>query len=99
MATTAWRLRIQVLVARSGQIKPFFRRIKLCCEALVSFTEKSSAPLTATIGHVKDFYFNDQQWAIRYVVAVTASWLSGRLVLIFSPRFPETCLKRPTASP
>jgi len=34
------------------------------------------------IGHVKDFYFNDQQWAIRYVVAVTASWLSGRLVLI-----------------
>src|SRR5438445_11371346 len=34
------------------------------------------------IGHLKDFYFNDQQWAIRYVVAVTASWLSGRLVLI-----------------
>jgi hypothetical protein len=34
------------------------------------------------IGHVKDFYFNDQQWAIRYVVADTGSWLSGRLVLI-----------------
>jgi uncharacterized protein YrrD len=37
------------------------------------------------IGHVKDFYFNDQQWAIRYVVSDTGSWLSGRLVLI-SPR-------------
>jgi uncharacterized protein YrrD len=34
------------------------------------------------IGHVKDFYFNDQQWAIHYVVADTGSWLSGRLVLI-----------------
>ena len=34
------------------------------------------------IGHVRDFYFNDQQWTIRYVVADTGSWLSGRLVLI-----------------
>jgi len=34
------------------------------------------------IGHVKDFYFNDQQWVIRNVVADTGSWLSGRLVLI-----------------
>ena len=34
------------------------------------------------IGHVEDFYFNDQQWAIRYVVADTGSWQSGRLVLI-----------------
>ena len=34
------------------------------------------------IGHVKDFYFNDQKWAIRYVVVDTGSWLSGRLVLI-----------------
>ena len=39
------------------------------------------------IGHVKDFYFNDQQWAIRYVVADTGSWLSGRLVLIPSRAF------------
>jgi uncharacterized protein YrrD len=37
------------------------------------------------IGHVKDFYFKDQRWAIRYVVADTGSWLSDRLVLI-SPR-------------
>ena len=34
------------------------------------------------IGHVKDFYFDDQTWVIRYVVADTGSWLSGRLVLI-----------------
>jgi hypothetical protein len=34
------------------------------------------------IGHVKDFYFDDQTWAVRYVVADTGSWLSGRQVLI-----------------
>ncbi len=34
------------------------------------------------IGHVKDFYFDDQNWTVRYLVADTGSWLPGRLVLI-----------------
>jgi sporulation protein YlmC with PRC-barrel domain len=34
------------------------------------------------IGHVKDFYFNDKSWAVRYLVADTGSWLSGRQVLL-----------------
>lgn len=34
------------------------------------------------IGHVADFYFDDETWAIRYLVANTGSWLTGRLVLI-----------------
>lgn len=34
------------------------------------------------IGHIKDFYFDDRSWAVRYVVADTGSWLSGRLVLL-----------------
>ena len=34
------------------------------------------------IGHVKDFYFDDKSWAVRYLVADTGSWLSGRLVLL-----------------
>ncbi len=34
------------------------------------------------IGHVKDFYFNDHTWAVRYVVADTGNWLPGRQVLI-----------------
>lgn len=34
------------------------------------------------IGHVKDFYFDDQNWAVRYLVADTGSWLPGRKVLI-----------------
>lgn len=36
----------------------------------------------AEIGRVKDFYFDDQNWVIRYVIADTTSWLPGRLVLI-----------------
>ena len=38
--------------------------------------------LEGEIGHVKDFYFDDQSWAVRYVVADTGSWLSGRKVLL-----------------
>jgi sporulation protein YlmC with PRC-barrel domain len=34
------------------------------------------------IGHVKDFYFDDQSWAVRYLVADTGSWLPGRQVLL-----------------
>lgn len=35
-----------------------------------------------TIGHVKDFYFDDEVWVIRYLVVDTGSWLSSRKVLI-----------------
>jgi hypothetical protein len=38
--------------------------------------------LDGEIGHVKDFYFDDQNWAVRYVVADTGSWLLGRQVLL-----------------
>ena len=41
------------------------------------------------IGHVKDFYFDDRNWAVRYVVADTGSWLPGRQVLISPHAFPE----------
>ena len=34
------------------------------------------------IGHVKDFYFDDEAWVIRYFVVATGSWLSSREVLI-----------------
>jgi hypothetical protein len=34
------------------------------------------------IGHVKDFYFDDKTWVIRYLVVDTGAWLSSRKVLI-----------------
>jgi hypothetical protein len=43
---------------------------------------KKLAALDGDIGHVKDFYFDDAAWAIRYVVVDTGSWLTGRLVLL-----------------
>lgn len=34
------------------------------------------------IGEVDDLYFDDEDWAIRYLVVDTGHWLSGRKVLI-----------------
>jgi hypothetical protein len=33
-------------------------------------------------GTVKDFYFDDDSWVVRYLVVDTSSWLGGRKVLI-----------------
>jgi len=38
--------------------------------------------LDGVIGSVSEFYFDDQHWTIRYLVADTGGWLNGRLVLI-----------------
>lgn len=35
-----------------------------------------------SIGHVKDFYFDDKTWAVRYLVAGTDNWLTDRKVLL-----------------
>lgn len=40
-------------------------------------------------GHVKDVYFDDQSWEIRYLVADTGSWLSGRQVLLSTHAFEK----------
>ncbi|MGV0028997.1 PRC-barrel domain-containing protein [Phormidesmis priestleyi] len=34
------------------------------------------------IGTIKEFYFDDYYWTIRYLVADTGNWLTGRQVLI-----------------
>ena len=34
------------------------------------------------IGHVKDFYFEDDAWVVRYFVVDTGTWLASRKVLI-----------------
>jgi hypothetical protein len=34
------------------------------------------------IGKVREFYFDDKSWAIRYLIANTGDWLGGRCVLI-----------------
>jgi hypothetical protein len=50
---------------------------------------KKLAALDGDIGHVKDFYFDDDAWAIRYVVVDTGTWLTGRLVLLSPHAFEK----------
>ena len=38
--------------------------------------------LDGEIGKVKEFYFDDRHWTIRYLIADTGNWLTGRQVLI-----------------
>lgn len=38
--------------------------------------------LDGEVGTVKEFYFDDKHWTIRYLVADTGNWLTGRQVLI-----------------
>ncbi len=47
-------------------------------KTLKGYTLKS---LVGEIGKVREFYFDDQHWAIRYLVADTGNWLTGRQVL------------------
>ena len=42
------------------------------------------AATDGNIGHVKDFYFDDKSWTVRYLIVDTGSWLPGRQVL-FAP--------------
>lgn len=59
---------------------PMLRSVKKICGTKLSARD-------GAIGNVQDFYFDDQSWAIRYVVAHTGSWLPGRLVLIAPQAF------------
>ena len=38
--------------------------------------------LDGEIGRVKEFYFDDKHWTIRYLVALSGTWLAGMEVLI-----------------
>ena len=52
---------------------------------LYSIQERYGEKLRATdgeIGHVRDFYFDDKSWTVRYLVADTGRWLTDRQVLI-----------------
>ena len=46
---------------------------------LKGFTLRAS---DGDIGSVEEFYFDDERWTIRYLVADTGKWLPGREVLI-----------------
>ena len=57
-------------------------------------SEYTIAAIDTDIGRVHDFYFDDEQWTIRYIVVATGEILTGRKVLI-SP----VALRHPAWSP
>ncbi len=48
-------------------------------EALLNFTLLSA---DGQVGSIKDGYFDDETWTLRYLVVQTGSWLLGRRVLL-----------------
>ncbi|TDE18100.1 PRC-barrel domain containing protein [Dyadobacter psychrotolerans] len=53
--------------------------MKRSIKSLVGFT---MGAIDGEIGKVKEFYFDDNAWTIRYLIIETGSWLFGRKVLI-----------------
>jgi hypothetical protein len=51
-------------------------------QSIKQIYDHTLAALDGEMGHVKDFYFDDKNWVVRYLVADTGSWLTGRLVLL-----------------
>ena len=48
-------------------------------EDLEGFTVRAT---DGVIGRVKDFYFDDQSWVVRYAIVEMGSWFSSRKVLV-----------------
>ncbi|MBK5279444.1 MAG: PRC-barrel domain-containing protein [Bacteroidia bacterium] len=48
-------------------------------KSLIGFTLGAT---DGEIGKVKEFYFDDETWTIRYLIVDTGNWLFGRVVLI-----------------
>jgi len=55
-----------------------------------SFYGKRLIAIDGEIGHVLNLYFDDQTWAIRYVIADAGSWLSERQVLLSPHAFGDS---------
>lgn len=55
------------------------------CRMLRSVKDLEQCTVAATdglVGKVQDFYFDDESWAVRYLVVDSGAWLSNRKVLI-----------------
>jgi uncharacterized protein YrrD len=61
---------------------PKSERIAIMLDKAKTLTGYSLHSLDGEIGKVKDFYFDDHYWTIRYLVADTGEWLVSRKVLI-----------------
>jgi hypothetical protein len=51
-------------------------------ERIRSLTGFAIGATDGAIGELKDVFFDDQRWAVRYLVVDTGGWLAGRQVLV-----------------
>lgn len=56
-----------------------YNLMKRSIKSLLGFTLGAT---DGEIGKVKDFYFDDNTWTIRYLIVETGSWLFGRKILL-----------------
>lgn len=49
----------------------------------------SVTAIDGEVGTIKDVYFDDEKWVIRYIVVDTGGWLSGREVLLSPMSFRQ----------
>jgi len=79
------RLRYNCFLKQRGSPEPVTnnttQRIIMLSKAK-SLTGYKLDGLDGEIGKVKEFYFDDRHWTIRYLVAETGTWLTSRQVLI-----------------
>ena len=61
--------------------------MKKSLKSLVGYT---LGAIDGEIGKIKEFYFEDETWTIRYLIVDTGNWLSGRKVLLS----PEALLSK-----
>jgi hypothetical protein len=69
-------------VAFSGSARTIYTTDNYMLRSIKKFLGDKLGASDGEIGHVKDFYFDDQNWVVRYLVANTGTWLTGRQVLL-----------------
>ena len=83
--STRRSLRRPVGKVRSGALKAF----EFMYQKIQELYGKKLMARDGEIGRVKDFYFDDLHWAIRYLIVQTGSWLSERQVLLTPHAFAK----------
>jgi sporulation protein YlmC with PRC-barrel domain len=76
-------------LAAIKQFITVFNKDKVMLRIIKQLYGKKLGTSEGDIGRVKNFYFDDQKWAVRYVIVDTGSWLSARLVLISPHAFGD----------
>lgn len=68
--------------ACSGVWFPGLERSVMLQKAMQDIRGDAIVARDGEVGSVKDLYFDDERWAVRYLVVDTGNWLPGRKVLI-----------------